>query len=808
MTGIPEQALTDLRFDFGAPVSVVAGFLLVAVLAVVTLCMYWPRLRRLSRASRVLVVLLRSVIVALTVFMLLDPCIVKVLISPGENFVLLLFDDSKSMQVAGENGLTRGVQLQNTYATAGADMEKELSQKFQLLRYRLGDSAERIRDPQDLSFSQSESDIVGSIENALREMSDSAVSAVVLFSDGAQQPPVPDIAAKHFPVPIVTVGTDTGGAWRDLALDRLSLQRTNADGSPVAVTGTVSAEGLSGEKAIFEVLEGDQVVASTELQIPEGSASQEVRVEFVPKGKRWLSYNARIRLAKNKAETNATTEDPVFSTGLDRVRLNNSRDFAVDNREKVFRILYFCGGPTWENKFFRRALGDDDQLKLTSLIRVSRAEKTWTFRGKKSSLSNPLFVGSDEETFDQPRYDEAVVLRLGVEKSELTTGYPEHAEELFPFHLVIWGDIEYDFFSMAQLEVTRDFVQKRGGSFLMLGGPRSFAEGGYAGTLIDDMLPVVLGDADSGTRKIASQIPFSVKPTTEGLIDNIWALDPEPGKNQEQWQGMKNLYGLNAFPLTRAGASVMARVIVPDHLLGDRGAMNEQAFYVAQKYGRGKTAVLATGETWPWQMNEPVEDQRHERLWRQLVRELVTTVPEAVALKEKLDNYPVGKTYRVATVLRDGLFEEREGLRVSADILRPSGGSQSVSVDESIRETGLYEAEFFPEEPGMHLFRFEALDDNDEVVGTLEEALMVEPDLREFQSAQYDEGFLKTLAKNSGGSHFTLGELDKVAGSIPWEPMETEETTRYHLWHFPPFFFLLAAMLALEWFVRRRKGCA
>ena len=37
-----------------------------------------------------------------------------------------------------------------------------------------------------------------------------------------------------------------------------------------------------------------------------------------------------------------------------------------------------------------------------------------------------------------------------------------------------------------------EFVDRRGGGLLMLGGPRAFAEGGYAGTAVADVLPVVL----------------------------------------------------------------------------------------------------------------------------------------------------------------------------------------------------------------------------------------------------------------------------------------------------------------------------
>ena len=40
-----------------------------------------------------------------------------------------------------------------------------------------------------------------------------------------------------------------------------------------------------------------------------------------------------------------------------------------------------------------------------------------------------------------------------------------------------------------------DFVSKRGGGLLMLGGRRAFAEGGWAGTPVGEVLPV---EFDSG----------------------------------------------------------------------------------------------------------------------------------------------------------------------------------------------------------------------------------------------------------------------------------------------------------------------
>jgi len=797
------EELVAVRFEFNVPLGLTLSLVLLVAAGLVTFHLYRPGPVRMPRMARLPLVALRTAVFLLVLLMLLDPCIVGSLVRPGERFVILLFDDSKSMQIAGGDRLSRGEQLLNAYQTDGFSFERELAKKFQIVRYRFGNGVERINDVRELTFSQLETDLIGAVENAVRDVDSAMVSGVVLFSDGVQQPMRPNADMERLAalsVPILTVGADTTSRWRDLELGNLSVKRTTFDRSPVAVAARVYAEGLAGETAVVEVLDRSRVVKSETVEMSGDSEELDVRMEFVPQTKGRIEYEARVRLAQTGPTGRLTAVKDISVPEKDRVIHNNSRRFLVDNRDKTYRILYLCGRPTWENKFFRRAMEQDPQLKLTSLVRISGAERKFEFRRRRTALANPLFDGFSEDTFDQPRYDEAVFLRLGVAQSELVKGYPEQAADLFPFHLVIWGDIEHDFFSMRQLELTRDFVQKRGGTLLLLGGRRSFAEGGYAGTFIDNMLPVVLRAAGGESRRATSEQQFTVAPTVDGLFTGVWSLDSNADKDRELWADMQQLYGLNAFPLTRAGASVMARVKTAN------AEFDGQPLFAVQRYGKGKCAVLATGETWQWQLKEDENDLRHGQLWRQIVRNLVTSVPEPVVLRDKRERYTAGSSSAISTLLRDPRFDEREGLHASMNVTTPSGRSVTLSVDESIHETGVYVSEFVPEETGMHMFRFEALNDKQEVVGRLEEALLVEPDRREYESAQYNPTFLRDIGQRSGGTHFSLERLADVVDNIPWRGGSAADEVRIHLWYFPPLFFALAAMLAVEWLVRRRKG--
>src|SRR5204863_8450720 len=76
-------------------------------------------------------------------------------------------------------------------------------------------------------------------------------------------------------------------------------------------------------------------------------------------------------------------------------------------------------------------------------------------------------------------------------KDELVGGFPKTREGLFAYRGLILGTVEAAAFTPEQLRMIADFVSRRGGGLLALGGRRSFAEGGWAGTPVGEVLPVV-----------------------------------------------------------------------------------------------------------------------------------------------------------------------------------------------------------------------------------------------------------------------------------------------------------------------------
>ncbi len=147
------------------------------------------------------------------------------------------------------------------------------------------------------------------------------------------------------------------------------------------------------------------------------------------------------------------------------------------------RILYVEGEPRWEFKFIRRAEDDDPTVQIVSMLRTS----------------------------------ENKIYRQGIsDPDELADGFPVRPEDLFGYSGIIIGSVAADYFTPLQQELLREYVDRRGGGILFLGGRASLSDGGWGASSLNDLLPTFLpagkqqlpsqsgdGGVDRGRRRLA-----------------------------------------------------------------------------------------------------------------------------------------------------------------------------------------------------------------------------------------------------------------------------------------------------------------
>jgi len=134
---------------------------------------------------------------------------------------------------------------------------------------------------------------------------------------------------------------------------------------------------------------------------------------------------------------------------------------------------------------------------------------------------------------------------------------------------------------------------------------------------LDDLLPVRLPNH----KNTFHRDPATAELTSSGRDSLITRIEENPEANVARWKKLPYLMNYQEAGVPKPGATVLAEMSAAGHTL---------PLLITQKYGRGRTAVFATGGDWRWQMLQPLEDMSHEMFWRQMLRWLVSDTPTRV----------------------------------------------------------------------------------------------------------------------------------------------------------------------------------
>ena len=224
----------------------------------------------------------------------------------------------------------------------------------------------------------------------------------------------------------------------------------------------------------------------------------------------------------------------------------------------------------------------------------------------------------------------------------------------------------------------RDFVSRRGGSLLMLGGRKGLADGGWDASQTADALPASLAGlgANSFTREKAS-----VRLTPRGADSLICRLDGDPDKNAALWKEMPQVADYQLLGELKPAAVTLLEV---------QAGVEWRPLLVSQSFGRGKALLFASGGSWRWKMQLPHEDERHHTFWRQLVRGLAANSPGAVTISSDRSLYADDPRVKLRAEVRTKEFEIANNATVTATITPEKGEPLVVEMFPAPNEEGVY----------------------------------------------------------------------------------------------------------------------
>ena len=733
--------------------SYIAAVLVAAAIAA-TFLTYRAARSKAEARHRIVLAGMRTAILALVLFCLFRPVLVVKAAVPQQNFLGILIDDSRSMQIADQNAGPRAAFAKQQFATPDTPLLKALSDRFVLRTFRFSNVASRVGQNADLTFSGAQTRIGASLDGARQELAGLPLAGMVLVSDGADttDASLSDalLAMKAASVPVFTVGVGKESLVKDIQVDRVSAPRTALKGTSLMIDVVVTQTGFAGEAVTLDVEDGGRIVGSQEVKLPVDGEPAAVRVRFT-------ASEAGPRVFRFKISPKAG----------EIVTQNNQRDALIEVLDRRERLLYYEGEPRPEMKFLRRAVEDDKNLEVVTL------QRTADNKFMRLSVNGP---------------------------EELAAGFPKTRDELFAYRGIILGSIEAGAFTGDQLRMIGEFVERRGGGLLMLGGSRAFSEGGYAGTPVADALPVVI---DRVARSL-DELPVSrlkLRPTRAGEAHAITQIAATEAASSARWNALPVLTSVNPLKTLKPGATLL--------LSGTDENRRTQPVLAFQRYGRGKALAFAVQDSWLYQMHAsmPLEDMTHENLWRQLLRWVVDGVPEPVDVHTSTERVEAGEPVTLTAEVVDKSFVELNDARVVAKVKDPAGNTVEVPMQWTGERNGEYRATFTAATDGMYAADVEATREG-KPLGAGAIHMRAAPGDAEYFDPTMHAARLKRIADETGGKFYTADTVSNLPEDLKYTGRGVTTVEERDLWHMPIVLLAIGGLMAGEWAYRRAVGMA
>ena len=701
--------------------------------------------------DRTVLAVLRISTLALLAFCLLRPVLVLSSVVPQQNFLGVLIDDSRSMQIADRDEEPRRQFVEASFGEAVGSLLPGLADRFALRFFRFSSDTDRIDGIDELTYSGTRTHLGQAVSRAYEELAGVPLSGLVVVTDGADNAEgglgEALLPLRASGVPVFTVGVGREEFERDIQMSRVETPRQVLKGASLVVELVVTHRGYRGQTVTVQVEDEGRIVGSEDVQLPADGEPQTVR----------------MRLTASEAGPRLFTFRVSPQPG-EMVTQNNVRQSLIVVKDRREKILYFEGEPRWEVKFLLRAVEDDENLQVVLLQRTAE---------------NKFFR------------------RNLADADELVGGFPTTRAELYQYRGLVLGSIEANHFTPDQLRMIADFVNHRGGGLLMLGSNRSFAEGGYAGTPVADVLPVVLDPARADSEE-SFFAEVQVETTRAGASHPSTQIADTEEASVGRWDDLPAVTIVNPITEVKPGATTLLT-----------SSPHDLVVLAFQRYGAGKSLAFPVQDSWMWQMHAdvPVEDETHETYWRRLLRWLVDGVPEQAVVRLPRDRVEPEEIVTVLAEVGDANFEELNNSSVVAIVTAPSGSLSELPMEWTAEKDGEYRTTFTAAEEGFYEVHLEA-SGGDELLGEDTVYVQVAPSDDEYYDSTMRAPLLQRVAEETGGRFYTPDTVASLADDIQYVGGGITVVEERDLWDMPALLFLLVSLVLGEWGYRRMRGLA
>jgi uncharacterized membrane protein len=707
---------------------------------------------RMSSAQRTALSGLRALTLSLLILILLRPVVMVPPAAANNSLLPVLVDVSRSMRLKDHDGPTR---IERAQAVV-RDLQAQLGQQYRIELLSFGETLAAAPDVDRLAATARRSDLSGAIADLAERHRTDRMAGVIVLSDGGDTAPLESRDAR-INAPVMTVGIGSPDAPRDREIVNLTAGEPLLPGASIDLSVSAASSGFGQEPV--------------ELRVSANGRPVEVR--RVTPSAEGAPVHAVFTVSPDPAVPTVYTVRIPDSAG-EVATENNTRSVLVPAQTGRRRLLVVEGAPGFEHTFLKRALSEDPGLEIDAVVRKGQND-------------------DGRDTF----YVQAAPSRMAA----LSSGYPFKRSELFAYDGVIFGNIEADFFTREQLELTNDFIAQRGGGLLVLGA-RSFDRQGLAGTALEEALPIDLTDRGSGVALASNQVPL-LEPnipalTGDGVSHPATRLAVSAEENRQKWSSLPALASVAHVGGARPGAQILAVAMT--------AGGTPQPLIAAQRYGHGRSVAFAGEASWRWRMLRPADDTSYETIWRQLARWVTAGAQSAVTIGAMSPAVP-GITDRISVVVRDEDFRAVANAEVALQMTAPNGEKRQLSAALSSPQDGRYGVAARFDQPGVYKIDAVATRAGTRI-GTASRPVLVGGVDLEMTQPRLNEAVLRRLAADGNGRYVRADQAGQLPSLLRESRAEAGTPEMRDLWHNGWSLLAIVGLLAGEWVARRRVGLA
>lgn len=749
LNGFTKEGIAFLNANLNTQNIIV--FSLLFLLLVLTIVFYL----KLSKYRFTLLSIRLSIIIAVF-FIYIEPSFEYIKKDYNKNKIITLIDTSESMSLPVKSNNNRLSNIKYFF-DSNKDFFKQISEKYNAFYYKFANESNLINFSKikDLVVFGNQTSLIKSLDKIIEEQNIAQISSVIIASDfvdteeelKADNNILAKILQKNIPINIVVPQKTV---FKDISIKNLRYDSYSFVQNTTTVDVEVQISGYKNINTKLAFYEENKLIEEKSIYLTEENNSVKINFKFKPQKVGSYVYKIKIPVLEDEA---------LFE--------NNEKQFIIKTIRDKIRVVQVVGRPSWDVRFLRQMLKNHPDVDLVSFF--------------------ILRTMNDVDLVDQ---------------NELSLiPFPTHElfqNKLNTFDLVIFQNFDYRPYHIAPyLDNIKNFVEKRGGGFVMIGGDSSFSNGNYAETSIKDILPVEM-PSDSSNKSIYLK-STNMEVTENGFESPFFKFNVHPDIRKEITKQLPKIEGFNITTLKK-NATLLAESEKTEN-------GKKYPLIAITQAGKGRTMAITTDSLWTWnfhKLSTIAHKQLYTYFWDKAIKWLIQD-PDLNLIKISADKTTIKPKENYSAVIKcyNFQYEPLKAGKLIYSITNIDTNEKISQKDVLLNEEGFITISENISNSGSYRIDLTSYENNN-IVDKVYEVFLVQYNSQEFDNPSINSDFLDKISKNNNVT--VLKYTDNTSNlKIKNQEITVSERIYKPIWDNVYLLFALILLFLFEIYIKRYR---